>query len=590
MGVGLVAPVVLADSTPPPVASPSPSPTPCYGPVPSNFVGPLAPVPCVTPAPSSTPSAHVISGTCTWNSTSECDVTAGYTFAAGLTYQVTVSFSDTCSVSACDLWGITYAFNPGGGTGGGAGVANNGTGTWTFTQGGSPYTGTSVHLTGRCSNGGACWWGSGGSFALTVDQVGGPTPTPAPSGAVGFGSRDSVCGYGYRGSGTVGGSAATTCLWTADAANDPRIGGSTCTYSGSFFYGNDIYTGGRLRCPSTHSSWGYGVDVTSSGVNQVGGSVYTSGGVVPVVSGTGTARLQAAVCYDASSGTAAGSLSLALGLYRQGSRVGLQTGQRSVYQSGGGTFCAWYWSDFPLSADIDAFSWSVVGMAVGTGGPVLVAEVELLQIASAPGVTPPPAYGGGNSVGGGGGGGSIDGYGPTPPCPQVGPLSGQPKWMVCQSALLVCTQPSTGFDAPGWLGWIACWLTNDAPVVGTNALISVLNYGIDLVEPGAALGWQWEQFYQVESTRAPFSWIAAAQTVIEGSVSTSGQTDAGLPSTFTVFGVTVTIPWSWAASTAAPYRSWLAPLPYLALAYFVLRQAVSFFGSRDNQQLTLWGL
>jgi len=180
-----------------------------------------------------------------------------------------------------------------------------------------------------------------------------------------------------------------------------------------------------------------------------------------------------------------------------------------------------------------------------------------------------------------------------PACAQAtvtGPLSGQSgKPFLSPVEEQTCTDPGGGTeysfgpfsfsfpDVVGAVGYVACLITN-LPAVLQNIWINLVNAFIDLIWPGPGFAVMLATFGQNLGERWPFSYVSSALGAL-GSAMADASGDA-LPSSITVLGTTVSIPWSWASTAASPYRPALVGLVYLTAVIAVVRVVIGSVGGR----------
>lgn len=170
----------------------------------------------------------------------------------------------------------------------------------------------------------------------------------------------------------------------------------------------------------------------------------------------------------------------------------------------------------------------------------------------------------------------------VPPPKECGPLSGDcSKKLLPLQPVPQCFTPDSALDVPGWLSYIGCELA----VVGlniTNAVTTLANVVIDVLEPGQAVETTMSQWGLHWQTEAPFSWIGGAYQYAQD-VMNGAHTSDSSGTTLDVFGrsVNVTIggsnPFAQYASEFAPYRGMLTLIVWLWFGIAVLRLVASFF-------------
>jgi len=176
--------------------------------------------------------------------------------------------------------------------------------------------------------------------------------------------------------------------------------------------------------------------------------------------------------------------------------------------------------------------------------------------------------------------------------PICGPISG-----VCNSAgggsnkpfiqagfVPTCISPGSPIDLIGWVAYIAC-VVGELPQIVANAVIGGINYLIDLVFPGPALGLAFSTFYLDIINRVPFSYVAGAVSGVTAFLASPAGADPSFsvtfPSIYGVGGGTFTIP-SFASAMPSGIRAALGGLVYFAGALVILRRVRGGLGQSPN--------
>lgn len=412
------------------------------------------------------------------------------------------------------------------------------------------------------------------SFTLVSDPDASASPSPAPGAGGSLGDSDATCTHGVKSTGTDAGVPWTGCLWTADAADDPRMGGTA--------YGVNV--------GAAYWDWHLPVLFTGGDGHYYGGVLSASWleKLVPLPSDTKAASVGVNVCQTGSTWGDA-SVSVNVSYYTAaGSRI--NTSVAPAYLPNDLSGCILETSHPYLAPSGAAF---VQGYIIFDGAPSEygVKDLRITTYGGTPtgtldqtsscfladGTIRPDCSGIPSNPGSG--------------CDVVGPLSGKPKVLLCPESVPVCSSPSGGIDITGWAAYLACIIVNDIPAQIVNAMVTGVNAIIDLGVPYGG-EWYWHDWTTHVGTLKPFSYFAAIGASLDAAAASPAGADLPAAITLDIGGhsVVYAIPWGSISSMAAPYRGWFTAFLDLGYVVWLLKWAYALAVERSQPEQLVFGL
>lgn len=161
----------------------------------------------------------------------------------------------------------------------------------------------------------------------------------------------------------------------------------------------------------------------------------------------------------------------------------------------------------------------------------------------------------------------------------IGGISGDvTKPYICPEPDAVCVSPTAALDVVGWLAYIACQVEKLPQILYNLLVVPALNFLIDLLYPGEAIGATLTGFSENIKTRQPFNVVAPLIDAVGQGLQTEGASPLGSFS-FELQGNTVDVsgPLETALVTLVPYRDLIGAFIWLVVALKVIRLTLSMF-------------